>query len=144
LSRFFLKWLVPSMTNDEDNFFPTNFFEGFHGSVGHLKQTMCYLYAWNDSSGQNLNTLRDAKNLRKDVDVLKMELKIGKEVGGWVGLHHFLLIMIFWWPRNLNYHCRKRRKLWNTMEVNWFFYHAFSCTILLLFHLTMVPLHFSR
>jgi len=42
-----------------------------------------------------------------------------------VGVHHFLLTMIFWWPRNLNYCCNKRKKFWNTMEVNWLFFSNF-------------------
>ncbi len=55
---------------------------------------------------------------------LKMEWRIG-EVCGWVGFHHFLLMMIFWWYGNLNCCCKKRRKLWNIMEVSWFFLLSF-------------------
>ncbi len=43
--------------------FPNNLFKRIHGSVGHLKQTMCCMHVWND---QNFKTFRDAKNLRKD------------------------------------------------------------------------------
>ncbi len=34
--------------------------------------------------------------------IFKMEWRTGEEVCGWVGLHHFLLTMIFWRPGNLN------------------------------------------
>ncbi len=66
---------------------------------------------------------------------LKIEWRIKEEVCGWVGFHHFLLLMIFWWLGNLNYYYKKRRKLWNIMEVNWFFfigfflYYSFSFSI---------------
>jgi len=33
LSRFFLKWSVPSIINDEDKFFPMSFLEGFMGQL---------------------------------------------------------------------------------------------------------------
>jgi hypothetical protein len=32
-SRFFFRWSVPSMTNDEDMLFPTSFLEGFMGQL---------------------------------------------------------------------------------------------------------------
>ncbi len=50
------------MTNDEDKFF-----KRIHGLVGHLRQTLCYMHAWNDSNDQNSKTLNDAKTLRKNV-----------------------------------------------------------------------------
>jgi hypothetical protein len=53
-----------SMTNDEDKFFLTNFLK-IHESVSHLKQTLCCMHDWNDSSNQNSKPLRDAKNLKK-------------------------------------------------------------------------------
>ncbi len=56
---------------------------------------------------------------------LKMKWRTKKEVCGWVGLHHFLLMMIFWQLGNMNYHCKNRRKLWNTMEISWFFWSCF-------------------
>ncbi len=46
--------------------FPKKLFRRIHGLVGHLKQTLCYMHAWNDSNDQNSKTLRDVKNLRKD------------------------------------------------------------------------------
>ncbi len=36
-----------------------------------------------------------------------MEWKIGEEMCVWVGFHHFLLMMIFWWLGNLNLACFK-------------------------------------
>jgi hypothetical protein len=45
--------------------FPNKLFRGIHGSTGHLKQILCYIHAWNDSSHQNLKTLRDAENIKK-------------------------------------------------------------------------------
>jgi hypothetical protein len=39
--------------------------------------------------------------------VFKMEWRSKEEVCGWVGLHHFLLTMILWRPRNLNVACLK-------------------------------------
>jgi hypothetical protein len=39
--------------------------------------------------------------------VFKMEWKIGEEMCGCVGLHHFLLMMIFWRHGNLNLVCFK-------------------------------------
>ncbi len=59
-----------------------------------------------------------------------------------VGFHHFLLTMIFWWPRNLNYQYKKRRKLLNIMEVG-FFCQASSCTIFFV-HLTICYYIFQR
>jgi len=94
LSKFFLIWSIPSMIDDEDKFF-----RRIHGQVGHLKQTMCCMHAWNDSNHQYLKTLRDAKNLKKDDDYFQNGME--DWICGWVGFHHFLLTMIFWWPRNL-------------------------------------------
>jgi len=55
---------------------------------------------------------------------LKMEWRIEKNV--WVGgSSPFLLMTIFWWLGNLNCCCKKRRKLWNIMEVSWFFLLSF-------------------
>ncbi len=54
--------------------------------------------------------------------VLKMEWRIGEKMCGWVGLHHFLLMMILWQHGDLNYCCKKRMKLWNIMEISWFFW----------------------
>jgi hypothetical protein len=33
LSRFFLKWSIPSITDDEETFFPTSYLEGFMGQL---------------------------------------------------------------------------------------------------------------
>jgi len=46
--------------------FLNKLFNGIHWLVGHLEQTLCYMYVWNDSSNQNSKTLRDVKTLRKD------------------------------------------------------------------------------
>jgi hypothetical protein len=46
--------------------FPNMLFKGIHGLASHLKQTLCYMHAWNASSDQNLKTLMDAKNLKRD------------------------------------------------------------------------------
>ncbi len=45
--------------------FPNKLFRRIHGSIGHLKQTLCCMNAWNDSRDQNSKTLKDVKNLRK-------------------------------------------------------------------------------
>jgi hypothetical protein len=36
------------------------------------------------------------------IGVFQMEWRFKKEMCGWVGLHHFLLMMILWQARNLN------------------------------------------
>jgi hypothetical protein len=92
LSKFFMIWSIPSMIDDDDKLF-----RRIHGHVGCLKQTMCYMHAWNDSNDQYLKTLRDAKNLKKDDDYFQNGMEDWK--CGWVSFHHFLLMMIFWWPR---------------------------------------------
>ncbi len=105
--------------------FLRKFFRKIHRLVNHLKQTLCCMHAWNDSSDQNSKTLKDVENLRKNDGCSQNGMENWKKcVGGW-GLHHFLLTMIFWQPGNLNCCCKKRRKLWNTMEVNWFFLLGF-------------------
>ncbi len=106
--------------------FPNELFRRIHGSADHLKQILCYMHAWNHSSDQNSKTLRDAKKLKERWWVFsKWSKRTRKEVHGWVCIHHFLLMMIFWRPRNLNCHCRKRKKLWNIMEASWFFFVRF-------------------
>ncbi len=56
---------------------------------------------------------------------LKMELRIRNKVCGWVGVYHFLLMMILWPFGNLNYCWKKKMKLWNIMEIS-----LFSCQVL--------------
>jgi hypothetical protein len=58
------------------------------------------MHALNDLSDQNFKILRDAKNLMKDDGCSQNGVE--DWICGWVGLHHFLLTMIFWWFGNLN------------------------------------------
>jgi hypothetical protein len=86
------------MIDDENKFFPNKLFKRIHGSTDHLKQILCCMHAWNDSKDQNSKTLKDAKNLKKDDGCFQNGMEDRRKsvwVGGWVGLHHYLLMMIF-------------------------------------------------
>jgi hypothetical protein len=80
--------------------FPKKFLKGIHGPTGRLRQTMCCMHVWNYLNDQNFKMLRDAKIIRKDDGCSQNGVE--DWVCGCVGLHHFLFMMIFWWPRNLN------------------------------------------
>jgi len=52
---------------------------------------------------QTIKNLKGPKTPKeKMMGAFKMEWRIGEEMCGWVGLHHFKVTMIFWQPRNLN------------------------------------------
>jgi hypothetical protein len=102
--------------------FPKKLFRGIHGSTNHLKQTFVLhacLKWFKQSKFKNPKGCIKPKEKWWVFSKWSGGLK-NKCVGGWVGFHHFLLTMIFWWPRNLNCHYRKRRKLLNIMEISFF------------------------
>jgi hypothetical protein len=69
--------------------FPSKLFRGIYGLAGHLKQNLCYMHAWNDSSNQNSKTLRDVKNLRKNDGCFQNGMEDWEKMCGWLGFHHF-------------------------------------------------------